>query len=384
MFAIQFLFMKGGGVKQIAVIDATTSEFGARVTEGLAQSPVFAPTRVAPGTGTLDSLTKEVGRRGLEGFLILTDATVDSGKAEYRASNVSSFTAVETLERVIAEVASGMRLEREGVDPKLVARAKIRVDLATMKIAGGKTTAESSAQSFTLAYFMAFTLFMAILIYGVNVMSSVLEEKTTRIIEVLLSSIRSFDLMLGKLVGVGAVSILQFGIWAVSTRVLLAQRQQLFGKEGLGNAAQVFQMPHVTGATVGVFIAYFIGGFLLYSAMFAAVGAMSSNEQEARQAQQPVTYLLVIAYVGLFAMLNDPSSNLSVILSMVPFTAPIAMPVRWVAGNLPLHEVALSLFLLFAAVIGVTWVASRIYRVGMLMTGKRPNLKELVRWVRAA
>jgi ABC-2 type transport system permease protein len=143
-------------------------------------------------------------------------------------------------------------------------------------------------------------------------------------------------------------------------------------------------MPHVNGSTAAIFIAYFLGGFLLYSAMFAAVGAMSSNEQEARQAQQPVVMLLVASFISMFAMLNDPGSTLSVSLSMIPFSAPIAMPVRWAAGNLPLSEVAMSLAILTLAILGVTWVAARIYRVGILMTGKRPNIKELVRWVRAA
>src|SRR2546422_3034934 len=112
--------------------------------------------------------------------------------------------------------------------------------------------------------------------------------------------------------------------------------------------------------------------------------SMSSTEQEARQAQQPVTWLLVLSFVSMFAMLNDPGSAFAVTLSLIPFSAPIAMPVRWAAGTLPTSEVALSLVVLALAIVGVTWVAARIYRVGMLMTGKRPNLKELVRWVRAA
>ena len=135
--------------------------------------------------------------------------------------------------------------------------------------------------------------------------------------------------------------------------------------------------------TAAVFTAYFIGGFLLYSAMFAAVGAMSSNEQEARQAQQPVTMLLIVSFIAMFAMLNDPGSTLSVTLSLIPFSSPIAMPVRWAAGTLPLREVGLSLAILAVTIVAITWIAARIYRVGILMTGKRPSMKELVRWVRA-
>jgi ABC-2 type transport system permease protein len=231
---------------------------------------------------------------------------------------------------------------------------------------------------------MGIILYMSILLYGINVMSSVLEEKTTRIVEVLLSSLRPFQLLAGKVLGAGSVSMFQFLLWGVSARLLIAQRSHLLGSRAADDSGQVFQVPHVTAATAIVFGAYFLGGFFLYSAMFAAVGAMSSNEQEARQAQQPVTMLLVASFISMFAMLNDPGSTLSVTLSMIPFSSPIAMPVRWAAGNLPVSEVALSLGILFVSIIGVTWVASRIYRVGILMTGKRPSIKELVRWVRTA
>src|SRR6266516_900462 len=224
------------------------------------------------------------------------------------------------------------RSERAGVDPRVVARARIPVHLETKKITGGKTTGENAAQSFSLAYFMGIILYSAILLYGINVMSSVLEEKTTRIVEVLVSSLRPFQLLLGKNLGVGAVSLFQFLLWGLSARVLYAQRSHLLGRRSLGDAGQVFQIPHVTPATGIVFGAYFLGGFFLYSAMFAAVGAMSSNEQEARQAQQPVTMLLVVSFLSMFAMLNDPGSTLAVTLSMIPFSAPIAMPVRWAAG----------------------------------------------------
>jgi ABC-2 type transport system permease protein len=378
------LLARGGGMKRIVVIDAGPPGFAAQVAQRLDQSKAFDATVLPGGEGVIDSLTAEVGAKRLDGFLILTGATVDSGKAEYRSSNVSAFTAIAALEQSIGEVANATRLEREGVDPRVVARARVRVDLETKKISGGKTTGESAAQSFTLAYFMAFILYMAILLYGINVMSSVLEEKTTRIVEVLVSSLRPFQLMLGKVLGVGAVSIFQFIIWGVSGWLLVSQRRHLVGSGGLGDAGQVFQLPHVTAMTGGVFGAYFIGGFLLYSAMFAAVGAMSSNEQEARQAQQPVTMLLVVSFISMFAMLNDPGSTLSVTLSLIPFTAPIAMPVRWAAGTLPLHEVALSLGILLVTIVAVTWVAARIYRVGILMTGKRPSMKELIHWVRAA
>ncbi len=384
VFVLPTVLAGGGGIRQIVVVDATTGSVGARITQLLNDSRVFRAVRVSAGGEVVDSLTAEVEQKRLGGFLILTDAAVDSGKAEYRGSNVSGFATVGALQRTIGEVVSAVRLEREGVDPRIVARARMAVRLETQKIAGGKTTGETAAQSFSLAYFMGIILYTAILLYGINVMSSVLEEKTTRIVEVLVSSLRPFQLMLGKVLGVGAVSILQFLIWGVSARMLLAHRPGFLTAGDLGEPDPVFQVPHVSGATAAVFITYFLGGFFLYSAMFAAVGAMSSSEQEARQAQQPVSWLLVLSFVSMFGMLNDPASAFSVTLSLVPFSAPIAMPVRWAAGNLPTYEIALSLGILAVSIVAVTWIAARIYRVGILMTGKRPNLRELVRWVRAS
>lgn len=389
IFYLPTLLGRGGGVKHIAVIDGTTTDFGVQITARLNRPDPqgrtsFVAVRLPAAPKLDDSLTAEVAAKHLDGFLIVSNATVDSGVAEYRADNVSSFATNGALDNALTELVNAVRLEREGVDPEVVKRARVQINLATHKL-GGAASGASAAQSFSLAYFMAFILYFAILVYGINVMSSVLEEKTSRVVEVLVSSLRPFQLLLGKVLGVGAVSIFQFLIWGVSGRFLVAQRQRLLGNAAAGgDSGTFFEIPHVSGETALVFVAYFIGGFLLYSAMFAAVGAMSSNEQEARQTQQPVMYLLVASYLSMFAMINDPGSSLSVTLSLIPFSAPIAMPVRWAAGNLPLSEVGLSLGILFVSIIGVTWVASRIYRVGILMTGKRPSIKELVRWVRTA
>ena len=384
MIVVPVLFAGAGGTRRIAVVDATTGAFGERVAAGLRHGKIFRATRVPAGAGVVDSLTQLVGAKQLDGFLILTDAVVETGTAEYRASNVSSFRDVAELQDVLARLAMAARLERQGVDPALVGRAQLRISLETKKISGSTTTGESAAQSFALAYVMGVVLFLVITIYGVNVMSSVVEEKTTRIVEVLVSSLRPFQLMIGKVLGVGAVSIFQFVLWGLGAKLLLSQRQALLaGVGGAEEARQVFQMPHLSAATLGVFLGYFLGGFFLYSAMYAAVGAMSSNEQEARQAQQPVMFLLMIAYVSMFGLTNNPESTYAVTLSLIPFTAPIAMPVRWAASTVPAGELGASLGLLAAGIVAVTWMAARIYRVGILMTGKRPNIKELVRWVRA-
>ena len=385
----QIVQSMGGAVRDVAVVDNTSDKLGKQVVEALEASGSFRATLVPVGPGVInslviDSLSNLVESKRLNGFLIIRDDLVQTGRAEYQASNLGMQT-IETLQRTLGKLVVKVRLEQKGVNPVVVDWAQIRVALDQKKISHGKAVSDSATQSFFTAYLMAILLFMAILLYGVNVMSSVLEEKTTRIIEVLVSSIRPFQLMLGKILGAGAVSFFQFVIWGVSARVLLSLRGPIARALGADPAQiQTMSLPHIPGATLAVFIAFFLGGFLLYSAMFAAVGAMSSNEQEARQAQQPVTYLLMISYLSILGLTNDPSSTFARTLSLVPFTTPIATPVRWTAGSMPMWELVTSLVILAVAIIGVTWIAARIYRVGILMTGKRPTMKELVRWVRTA
>ena len=383
IIVFQIVQSLGGGVRTIAVVDSTTGGLGDRVIAALSASGSFRATLVPARAGVVDSLKDEVESKRLNGFLIVTNDLIETGRAEYQASNLGMQT-IENLQRTLGRLVVKERLEQKGVNPGLVDWAQIRIALDQKKISHGRTTSESAAQSFLTAYLMAILLFMAILLYGVNVMSSVLEEKTTRVIEVLVSSVRPFQLMLGKILGAGSVSFFQFVIWGVSARVLLSLRGPIARALGADPASVQLTLPHIPAATLAVFIAFFLGGFLLYSAMFAAVGAMSSNEQEARQAQQPVTYVLMISYLSIPALTNDPSSTFAKTLSLVPFTTPIATPVRWTAGSMPMWELATSLGILALAIVGVTWVAARIYRVGILMTGKRPNVKELMRWVRTA
>ncbi len=384
VIVFQIMQSVGGTVRHIAVVDNTSSRLGGRVVDVFSAGRLIRASLVPAASAVVDSLTGAVEAKQLDGFLILSDDLTESGRAEYRASNLS-FQTIEELQRTLSRFVVKARLESKGVNPSVVDWAQIRVELDQKKISRGRTTSESAGQSFITAYIMAILLFMAILLYGVNVMSSVLEEKTTRIVEVLVSSLRPFELMLGKVVGAGAVSFFQFVIWGVSARALIGLRAPIARALGApAEASQNLQLPHVPGATIAVFFAFFLGGFLLYSAMFAAVGAMSSNEQEARQAQQPVTYLLMISYLSIIGLTNDPSSGFARTLSLVPFTSPIATPVRWTSGSMATAELVASLLILALGIVGVTWVAARIYRVGILMMGKRPNLKELVRWVRAA
>ena len=393
MAAVIFLPMllaeRGGRHRSIAVMDVTSTEFGARVTDMLNGSPPVDAIRleveVADLEAVADSLARVVGEKTLDGFLILTDATIEDGQAEYRGSNVSALIDMRTLQSLLRRAVVVERLDRVGVDPQLVAQAQITVEMHTIAIRGGQATEGSAEGAFMLAYIVWFVLYVAILLYGVQVMGSVVEEKTSRVIEVLISSLRPFQLLAGKVLGVGSVGLFQLLIWGIAARLLVSQRGLLLSILGLdGGAGQVFRLPEVSTATIVIFLTYFVLGYFLYAAMFAAVGAMSSTEADARQAQTPVVMLLVIPSVLMLAILQQPDGSIAVALSLIPFCSPIAMPVRWAAAEVPLGELVLSIAFLIGALVMITWIAARIYRIGILMYGKRPSPRELIRWVRAA
>jgi ABC-2 type transport system permease protein len=378
---------RGGRSRSVAVVDVGAGVFGERLTRALDELTLVDATRLETTpermAGVEDSLARAVGAKAVDGFLIVSAQTVEDGRAEYRGANVSSPADMRNLERTLREAVLVERLSEAGIEPDLVRRAQIPVLLKTVSIRGGRVTDESGEAAFLLAYIVWFVLYIAIILYGVQIMGSVVEEKTSRIIEVLVSSLRPFQLLAGKVLGVGAVGLFQFLIWGVSARVLLSQRgtlMRLAGIEGAGGTG--FSFPDVSIATLLIVGAYFLLGYFLYAAMFAGVAAMSNSEAEARQAQTPVVMLLVIPSILMLSILQQPDGGIAVALSLIPFCSPIAMPVRWAAAQVPATELAGSLALLVVTLIGVTWVAGRIYRVGILMYGKRPSPRELLRWVR--
>lgn len=381
---------RGGSDRTIIVLDASADDFGGRLTEALQQLPRLSVTRRPVPLAELEvraeELAAEVGTTALDGFLMVTDNTVEDGRAEYRGANVSSMSDMRTMQATLRGMVFAERLRREGVEPAIVGRAQIPVELATVKIVDGKVTGESGEASFFLAYVIWFLLYMAILIYGVQVMGAVVEEKSTRIVEVLVSSLKPFQLLAGKVIGVGAVGLLQLGIWLAAGKLLLDRRADVARWLGQPDEAVAalgsMGLPEVPLATIVIFLTYFVLGYFLYAAMFAAVAAMVNTEAEARQAQTPVVMLLVVPTLLMIGILNNPDGSIAVTLGLVPFTSPIAMPVRWAAAPVPLDQLSLSVAILVATVVAITWVAGRIYRVGILAYGKKPGLKELARWVR--
>lgn len=381
------LMSRTGRVNDIVIMDEASGPLLDRITAQLQRTGRFSTRILASDpnrhSDVMDSLTAAVQARSLDGFLSVSAATVDAGVAEYRGRNVSSLRDMEILERALRQAVLVERLNRSGVDPAVVQEAQSGIDLRTLRISRRGATGESGEATFFLGYFVGLILYMVIMLYGVNVMRSVIEEKQNRIIELLVSSLRPFQLMMGKVLGVGAVGIFQFLIWAMTAWLMVHYRTSILGwfKVSPQTVAGV-QLPQVGGQLLVVAGAYFVLGYALYSALFAMVGSTCNTESEAQQAQQPVMMVLIAALMLLFPALNDPAGQIAVVSSMVPLSSPIIMPIRVAASDVPGSEIGLSLLAGLLTTAVVVWGAGRIYRIGILMYGKRPGLRELWRWAR--
>ncbi len=383
--------------KRIAIVDGATGEVGVRVADALSAAKRetganrYTVTRVEAGNRVpevRDSLVKLTGTSGGDGFdgvLVLDDASVASGRLEYLGVNVTSPSEMQKLETSMQVALRTERLKRAGIDPYLALPALREVDLQTRKVTDGRLSGESGATSFIIAYLMGFVLYLALVLYGNQVMTSVVDEKSNRIAEVLVSSLSPFQLMLGKVIGVGSVGLAQLGIWGVTATLVTTYRAPLAKLFGLSaNAAAAIKMPEFRPDVLVVFLVFFVLGFLLYAAAYAAIAALCNSPQEAQQANSPITMMLVAGFISMFSLLGDPSGSMARILSFVPMFSPLIVPVRYSLAPLSLAELLLSAGILLGTMLLVVWIAGKIYRVGVLMYGKRPRLSEVWRWVRAA
>ena len=387
--------------KHVVVLDDGAGALGRRMAERLSAEMRDTVTRTRPRyrvehvpaggrfealRDSLVSLTgvRDAGPAAVDGILLVGDSTTVSGKLEYVGVNVGSPAEMGSLRRTLAPVIIQERLAESGVDPALVMRAMRPVELEAFKVSEGKVTGESGAASFLLAYVMSMLLYFALLLYGMQVMTSVVEEKSSRIMEVLVSSVSPFQMLLGKVIGVGAVALLQLGLWATTAMVLTTFKTQIAGLFGASPAAVAdFAIPTVGPDMLAVFLLFFALGFIFYSALYAAVGSMCNSVQETQQAQMPVTICIAAGLICMFALLSEPAGALARVLSLVPFVAPFVTPVRYSFSPLPWTELAASAAVMILGVLAVVWVAGRIYRVGILSYGKKASLRDVMRWVRA-
>ncbi|MEO5830991.1 MAG: ABC transporter permease, partial [Rhodanobacter sp.] len=404
MVLLPAMMMRGGDrTSRVAVVDASSMSLGQSVSHTLESEKIGSgaiakarytvqvfPASSADLAKVRDGLIATTGfsskehKDGFDGVLVVTDGSLATGKLAYYGGNVGSPESMSRLQGVVSNALAGVRLGKSGVDTALVKQAMKPANMETTKVSDGKVTGQSGAESFMIAYFMAFILYIAILIYGQQTMTSVIEEKTSRIMEVLASSLTPFQMLLGKVLGVGLTGLTQMAIWGGTVFLISSQRSHLAGIFGMSaDAAQSFPIPSMAPGLLLVFLLYFTLGFLLYGALYAAIGAMCNTIQETQQYAIFVTMFIIVGFFAVFALIKDPTGQLGVTMSYIPFFAPFTMPVRYSLTSVPPLELAMSLALMLATLLACVWLAARIYRTGILMYGKKPSWGELWRWIRA-
>ena len=376
-------------VSRIVVLDATGHRLGHRIADGLSVGMIgdtartrvqdVSPDRLAPAES---AATREIVRGELTGYLVLDSAALDGRRVRYAGRNASAEADMEMLRRVVRESVMETRLEMAGVDPgRSVALVRTQLEFELERITD-RGRGGSARVSVFFALIIVVILYMALMLYGQAVLRGVMEEKQTRVAEVVVSSVEAWKLLAGKVIGVGAVGLTQLAVWIASAIVLLRYRGPIL--ERLGGSATSFTPPDVTIGMGLVLLLFFVAGYVFYSALFAAVGAMVSSEQEAQQALMPIILLLVSSFVFFQPILSKPTSGLAHTLSWLPFSAPIVMPLRMAVIPVAGWEVAVSLISVAAGSYIAVWIAARIYRTGMLMYGKRPSMREVARWLRTS
>jgi ABC-2 type transport system permease protein len=283
------------------------------------------------------------------------------------------------LEAAVQSAVQTERLGAAGVDPRAVATALRPVPLSTRK-AGKGAVKGNAAAIFGVAYFMGYITLLVIILYGAAVQRGVLEEKKDRIVEVITSSIKAEQLMFGKVIGIGGASFLQISIWAGFAALALHYGNPLLARMGVGT----IDLPNIPGSVLFLFLFFFAGGFFLYSSLYAALGALATTDQEGQQLLMPVTMVLMVSYFVSFRAMNAPDSTIAIVASMVPFSAPLIVPIRAMMTSVPPIQLFASAALLIGGGLGMTWLGGKIYRIGVLTTGKKPTLMEVMRWLRTA
>jgi len=370
-----------GKLLQVAVLDETGT-LGPRVEEALGSARFGDKLRfdVRPGGAEAfearqAELKKAVLDGRLDGYLHLPKDALASGSASYYGRNVSNRIDLRTMERAVSDVLVGRRLADAGLDPARVKDLTRELDLRTIRLSEAGER-EDRGMAFIFSVILMMILYTSILMWGQLVMTSVIEEKTSRVIEVMASGLPSTQLLWGKLLGVGAAGLTQFLVWALSLLVVSVL--------AAGQATTDFKMPEITPLALVSFVLFFLLGFFFYAALYASIGAAVNTVQEAQNFVFPIVMPLVIGLMCFTAVIESPDGGLAITLSMVPFLSPLMMFLRIVVQTPPWWQIGLSFALLALGIVGAVWMAARIYRVGILMYGKKPTFPELVKWVKHA
>ncbi|MEM1405661.1 MAG: ABC transporter permease [Bacteroidota bacterium] len=350
-----------------------------------------------PVNGDLETAKSAFTESDDYGLLYIPNFDIESpqGFTLYAKSN-PNFSTINSIENKIESSIRDEKMKVYEVDKEMLDRLKTRIDLKSLNISEGEEKESDAGVSFGIGYVTGFLIYIFMFAYGGQVMQGVIEEKSSKIVEVIVSTVKPFQLMMGKILGVASVGLFQVIIWVVLMGTLFTVVTGVLGLEmpqqaQLSEAAEMAQnSPEAEKAMrlfasipftkiILTFIFYFIGGYLLYGSLFAAVGSAVDTASEAQQFMFPIMIPLIAGIVGMSSIINNPDGNVSFWLSIIPFTSPIAMMGR-IGFGVPAWELALSMVLLILGFIGTVWLAGRIYRVGILMHGTKVNYKVLAKW----
>ena len=380
--------------QRLAVVDETgrvaerlveiLSEWAIPGAKQLGDSPVsFDLEIVQPETDTLsqrEQLDEAVLAGDYDAWLWINDDLLAKDQVEYRAESVANFITQEVLGSAVSRVVRRIRLEDAGYDVQAVAELSRGVGLETIRLSEEGSRAEGGFGGFAIAFALFMILYMTTLIYGQQVMHGVLEEKSSRVVEVLLAAVQPVDLMAGKLVGICLAGLTQLGIW-FGTAIALTAPGFLtlfaFLPEGV-------TLPTMPPSLIVHFFLFFLLGYFLYATFYAMIGSAFNNTQEAQQASSIGVIFVVAPWIFMFPVINSPDSTMAVVTSLIPLFTPFLMLLRIAVKTPPAWQIALSYVLTLATCGFMIWLCARVYRVGILMYGKKPTIKEIWRWVRYA
>jgi len=400
------LSINAGGASRIAVVDQTGklfSRFQSAVAEEegietpssmpntVRNLPAATPPRIdSPNDVTLrnvsdpsrtvdelkNELDQQLRKKEIDGYVLIPADFIAVGKARFFRGNSSDFFISRRLRNALTRTVREQRLIDAHVDPATVRELDKPVDLVATRVS---TTGEvrDSAAGFAFVFGIGLIMYISVLLYGQVVLGAVIEEKETRIAEILFSSVKPFTLMIGKLVGVSFVALTQLAIWGIAVVSLGAYGISVLASRGM--PASIPRLPFVFYI---YFVLFFLLGYYVYSTLYALVGSIVTTAQEGGQLAMPIILLLAVGFYLFLPVSRNPDSTFAFWVSLFPFFAPITMLMRIITQTPPFWQIALSLGIGFSTILLLTWLASKIYRIGMLMYGKRATIPEIVRWLR--
>jgi ABC-2 type transport system permease protein len=389
-------------VRHITIINTTSTDLGQRVADALMVDTTLAgPDSVRPrvvniAPADLPQVEAEASREvaipnHIAGYLVLSDSTLAGKSVRYAGRNASSITDMDKLQNTVRQSIMMVRLQNEGVKPEIITElTKTRLRLNSERLSERGRTGSGQAGVFA-GLIVGVMLLMLIMVHGQNILRGALEEKSSRVAEVVISSVKPETLLAGKVIGVGGVGLTQQIAWLAITAYLINFFLPIVLKGSTGVAAGAADASPVTGVlnsmtpmVIAIAIGYFIIGFVFYATLFAAAGSMVNSEQEAQQAAMPVIALVMSAWLCVNPIMLAPNGKLAVILSWLPWASPVIMPIRMGLATVSPLEIAGSMIVAVLGSVAAMWLGGRIYRVGMLMYGKKPSFSEVAKWIKYA